>query len=166
MRIRVAMDDGTASTPWLTVHANGIEQLPFAGPGGTAPDTLSEEPPEPTPNPPPPPEDSLLAAGSASAASPGEPRTPLGLRVLGGTPLGVGPAIAFELPAPSEARVVIFDLQGRKRRTLADRGFAAGAQVLPWDGRDATGARAARGLYFVRVSTRARTATARVWLEP
>src|SRR5204862_382175 len=76
-----------------------------------------------------------------------------------------GPAIAFELGSPGRARVELFDVLGRKRLTLADRGFDAGVHVLPWDGRDATGARAGRGLYFVRVWTPERTAVARLVLD-
>ena len=62
-------------------------------------------------------------------------------------------------------RVDIFDLQGRRVVTLADRGFAPGTQVLPWNGRDAAGARVARGLYFVRVVSSGRTSGARVLID-
>jgi flagellar hook assembly protein FlgD len=48
-------------------------------------------------------------------------------------------------------RVEVFDLLGRRVRTL-DRGpRAAGAQRVAWDGRDAAGAPVTPGLYHVRV---------------
>jgi len=37
--------------------------------------------------------------------------------------------------------------------------------VLLWDGRDASGTRAPRGLYFVRLTTPARVASARFLLD-
>jgi flagellar hook assembly protein FlgD len=91
---------------------------------------------------------------------------PAALRVLTGSPLGGAPAVVLQLAAPVAARVDVFDVQGRRLVTLADRSFAAGTNVLVWDGRDASGARAPRGLYFVRMSTPARVSTARFFLEP
>jgi flagellar hook assembly protein FlgD len=37
-------------------------------------------------------------------------------------------------------------------RTLADRVFPAGEQVLRWDGTDDAGTKVGRGVYFVRSS--------------
>ena len=159
LRVRVAMADGTASTDWLTVLPNQITQRPAGGPGGTASD-LPPDPYQPvaSPNPPSPPEDSLVHAGSGTAAVP--------LRVLTGSPLGGATAVVLDLAAHAAARVDVFDVQGRRLATLADHDFAAGAHVLAWDGRDAGGARAARGLYFVRLTTPDRVATARFFLDP
>jgi hypothetical protein len=49
-------------------------------------------------------------------------------------------------------RVNIYDVAGRKVRTLADRVFPAGEQELRWDGTDDAGDRVGRGVYFVRSS--------------
>jgi flagellar hook assembly protein FlgD len=49
-------------------------------------------------------------------------------------------------------RVNIYDVAGRRVRTLADRIFPAGEQELPWDGTDDAGHRVGRGVYFVRSS--------------
>ena len=158
MRVRVAMADGTASTDWLTVYPNAIGQTAHAGTRGTAPDA----PPDPdqpvaSPNPPGVPEDSLAHVSSA--------RGPAPLRVVVGSPLGGAPAVVLELEAPAAARVDVFDVQGRRLVTLADRNFPAGTHVLAWDGRDAGGTSAPRGLYFVRLTTPARVATARFLLD-
>jgi hypothetical protein len=88
------------------------------------------------------------------------------LRSLSGTPAGTGPALAVELPAAAPARVDVFDLSGRRVRSLARRDLPAGVTVLPWDGRDDAGVRMPRGLYFARLVTPSRTATARVLLVP
>ena len=117
--------------------------------------------PEPSPDPPPLPEDSLVALGPGPATSPAA----ASLRVLLGSPLAGAPAIVFELARPASARVEVFDVQGRKLSTLADHVFDAGAHAIAWDGRDASGMSAARGLYFVRLTTPAGVATTRFVLD-
>jgi hypothetical protein len=47
-------------------------------------------------------------------------------------------------------QVNVFDVAGRKVRSLADRVFPAGEHVLRWDGTDDTGGKVPRGVYFVR----------------
>jgi len=49
-------------------------------------------------------------------------------------------------------QVNIYDVVGRRVRTLADRIFPAGETKLEWDGTDDAGARVSRGVYFVRSS--------------
>src|SRR5262249_48537104 len=115
MRLRLAMADGTASTGWLAVYVNPIQQQPFAAPAGPPPPARGE-----VPRPPPsPPEDSLVAGSRAAGAAASRP----GLRVLYGTPLGDGPALVFETTSRADVRVDVFDLQGRRLVTLADGAF-------------------------------------------
>ena len=169
MQLRVSTADGTATTGWLTIRPNPISPPPVGGPHGTAP-AMPGQPdgPEASPDPPAVPEDSLgtlgaEAAGGTAAAS--GPRTAMSLRVLLGSPLGGAPAVVFDLPQPANARIELFDVQGRKLTTLADQAFGAGAHALAWDGRDASGLRAPRGLYFVRLSTGSAVATTRFVLD-
>jgi hypothetical protein len=49
-------------------------------------------------------------------------------------------------------QVNIYDVAGRRVRTLADRVFPAGEQTLQWDGTDDAGPGSPRGVYFVRSS--------------
>src|SRR6185436_10202965 len=49
-------------------------------------------------------------------------------------------------------QVNVYDVAGRRVRTLADRVFPAGEQVLQWDGTDDAGRAVGRGVYFVRSS--------------
>jgi len=49
-------------------------------------------------------------------------------------------------------QVNIYDVAGRRVRTLADRVFPAGEQTLHWDGTDDAGRAIGRGVYFVRSS--------------
>jgi flagellar hook assembly protein FlgD len=59
--------------------------------------------------------------------------------------------LAFALPADGTARLTVFDVSGRRVRTLVDGSVAAGEHVVVWDGADARGRAVAAGSYFVRL---------------
>ncbi len=157
MVVRLALDDGTASTPWLTVSDAPRGPVPPGGRGDTLGDVPEREFPPPVA------QDSVVFDPARAVARAAAPRAALTARTLRQSPLGL--ALTFELAAGADVRVEVFDLQGRRVRVLAERGFERGAHVLPWDGRDDSGVRAGRGLYFVRFSTPAHTASTRVLLE-
>jgi hypothetical protein len=69
------------------------------------------------------------------------------MRPLAANPITDAPALLIELPSAMPARVEIFDLQGRRLATLADRELPAGPTVLSW----VTGA--PHGIYFARLVT-------------
>lgn len=59
--------------------------------------------------------------------------------------------IAFTVPDNVRtATVALFDITGRKVRSLLDGDVTAGPHALTWDGRDDDGRRVAPGIYFVR----------------
>ncbi len=70
--------------------------------------------------------------------------------------------LAFTLPVAGPVTVGIHDVTGRLVRTLASGPRAAGTHRVNWDGRAATGARVAPGLYFCRLRTDGGTATRRI----
>ena len=59
----------------------------------------------------------------------------------------------FALQNSGEARLELFDVRGRRIRTVLAPRLAAGKQVVAWDGRDARGDGVAPGLYFYRLVT-------------
>ncbi len=59
--------------------------------------------------------------------------------------------IAYTLPRATQVRVDVFDVQGRRVATLVDGTEPAGAHETNWDGRLATGGRAAAGFYLIRL---------------
>lgn len=59
--------------------------------------------------------------------------------------------ISFAVPRSGQAEVVIFDILGRKVRTVFHGSVPAGEMKLVWDGLDQTGHKAATGIYFYRV---------------
>jgi hypothetical protein len=60
--------------------------------------------------------------------------------------------VRFGVTKAGRVQVNIYDVAGRKVRTLADRVFPAGEHTLQWDGTDDAGGKVARGVYFVRSS--------------
>jgi hypothetical protein len=111
------------------------------------------------------------AAAPASAASLARPSEPA--RDDGAAPLlGVAPNpareaadIAYTVVEAGEGGaldVSVLDVAGRSVRTLERGAARAGSHALAWDLRDERGTRVARGLYFVRVSTRDATRVKRV----
>ncbi len=62
--------------------------------------------------------------------------------------------IRFQLPEAAAVSVGVFDIEGRRLRSLAEgQIFSAGISHLEWDGRDDGGHRAASGLYLVHFET-------------
>ncbi|NOT33227.1 MAG: T9SS type A sorting domain-containing protein [Candidatus Eisenbacteria bacterium] len=76
----------------------------------------------------------------------------------------LGVTLRFGLARPGEARVRVFDAQGRLVRTLESGPHAAGEHVARWDGRNDHHVPLAAGLYFVRLEAESRVATTRVTL--
>jgi hypothetical protein len=58
-------------------------------------------------------------------------------------------SIEFELSTPGEVRASIYDATGRPIAHLADGYHAEGFYAVPWDGRNASGARVPSGVYFL-----------------
>ena len=108
----------------------------------------------------------LVLAPSAVVSVPGGDAAPAGLRLgpARPNPARGGTRVAFELPAAGHARLVLYDVRGRRVRTLVDGARAAGEHVARWDGRDESGAPAAAGVYFLRLETAGGTRGSRLAL--
>ncbi|MBI4720507.1 MAG: T9SS type A sorting domain-containing protein [Chitinivibrionia bacterium] len=61
--------------------------------------------------------------------------------------------ISFGLNETGNAALEIYDVSGRLVRVLVDRMLDAGNHRETWDGRDASGGKAASGVYFYRLKT-------------
>jgi hypothetical protein len=59
---------------------------------------------------------------------------------------------SLEVPRAASGTVDVHDVAGRLVRRLADGPLPAGTQSLRWDGRDETGAKAAAGVYYLRLA--------------
>ncbi len=61
--------------------------------------------------------------------------------------------ISFGLPTAGPVKLEIFDIVGRKVKTLVNREMAAGVHKVIWDGRNEEGGSVGSGIYFYRLSS-------------
>jgi hypothetical protein len=76
-----------------------------------------------------------------------------GLRCTGSSVIAAGEAVSLAYAAPADGgavRVAVFDLAGRRVAELPEGATAEGIRTVRWDGHDAHGAAARRGIYFVQ----------------
>lgn len=66
-------------------------------------------------------------------------------------PFNPSTRIRFALARPADVALVVFDLQGRRIRTLFEQRMPAGVDEVIWDGRDDSGRAVSSGVYFVRM---------------
>lgn len=61
--------------------------------------------------------------------------------------------IRYELPQAAQVTLTVYDLAGRRIRTLFVGAAKAGANVITWDGTDSAGLPSGSGVYFCRLVT-------------
>ena len=74
--------------------------------------------------------------------------------------------VRFTVPAAGRVTVAIYDLAGRRVRSLVTGTLAAGEHSVVWDRRDDAGRVCGNGLYFARVRTDGQWRATRVLLTP
>lgn len=79
-------------------------------------------------------------------------------------PFNPSTAIDFEIARPGHVRLEVYDVLGRRIRTLVDEPRAAGRQRVNWRGEDDRGRPVATGLYFVILQAHGTTATQKITL--
>jgi hypothetical protein len=77
-------------------------------------------------------------------------------------PFSTAMALQFALPITARTRIEVFDLAGRRVRTLLDAATPAGEHPLRWNGRDESGRSVPSGVYFLRLQAGAQTCKERV----
>lgn len=108
--------------------------------------------------------------GGETLAGPVIVATPFAkLRMLSRAPLRPGEHLWFEIPSRPgsslvEVRLTLFDVRGRRVREFVRGRLAPGRHALVWDGRDASGAPAASGVYLARLAAGGGVATAKLAL--
>jgi len=70
------------------------------------------------------------------------------LRFAGPNPFHGESRLSLRLPHAGRTRVSVFDVAGRRVRTLVDPDLGAGDHTPTWDARNARGTRVANGVYF------------------
>jgi hypothetical protein len=73
------------------------------------------------------------------------------LRVTGPNPFGEGTRFSFALDREAAVRLTVYDILGRRVRTLAAGSHPSGAHQVAWDGADEGGLPLPSGVYLVRL---------------
>ncbi len=83
-----------------------------------------------------------------------DPELPRVVTFTGPVPNPFNPATSlhFSLPAAAEVALDIFDVSGRRVRSLVAGSLPAGPHVVSWNGRDETNRNVASGHYFARLT--------------
>jgi hypothetical protein len=105
----------------------------------------------------------LCMAADEEGLSPNNPATQLGVE-LHPNPFNSGTVLEITTSAAGPLHINIFDILGRRVRTLVEDQFAAGTHEFAWDGRDDSGRPAASGVYFARTLTPSRLTTTKLVL--
>jgi hypothetical protein len=71
-------------------------------------------------------------------------------------------ALRFSLPEASNVSLAVYNVNGQLVRMLQSGQVSAGTHQVMWDGRDDSGARVARGVYFCRMETAGFSATEKI----
>jgi len=96
----------------------------------------------------------------------GDPAAPMVfLEAVHPQPFTAGHTLSFSLPVAGDARLALYDAQGRERAVLVQSFLEAGSHAVPWDGRDRTGSMLPAGAYFLRLEAGARSEARKlVWM--
>jgi hypothetical protein len=78
--------------------------------------------------------------------------TTVSLGVLYPRSSGSGLTIAFSLSEAAHVTLSVYDVAGRRVKTLVSRTMPAGASSVAWNGDDDSGTRVAAGVYFVKMN--------------
>lgn len=78
---------------------------------------------------------------------------PLVLHPVRPNPFNMSTTISYELPAGGHLTATIFDVAGRRVRTLVDADQIEGPHEVVWNGTRDDGARAVSGVYFCRLNS-------------
>jgi carboxypeptidase T len=98
----------------------------------------------------------LPSSGVEPGGVDAEPRLELSVHPV---PCLSSTSVNLRLSSSAYVTVEVIDMMGRVVRCLTQGNRRAGTHVLPWDCRDASGRRAAPGVYAVRVCAAGRTST-------
>ncbi len=75
-----------------------------------------------------------------------------------------GVKLSFFLPKDGMVELAVFDLRGRKVRSLASHNMSMGEHAITWDGRNANGSRLPNGVYLVRLASNQQATTTKVMM--
>jgi Sortilin, neurotensin receptor 3,/FlgD Ig-like domain len=92
-----------------------------------------------------------IVVTSAGVTTAGDPPRAVGLDQNYPNPFNPRTNISFNLKTDERIKLSVYDVRGRRVRTLVDDHRSAGSYVEEWDGRDESGMQAASGVYMARL---------------
>lgn len=93
---------------------------------------------------------------------PGGPRAPLRIGSASPNPFVASTTLSFTLPFATGATLELYDIRGRRVRTLVHARLAGGDHRVAWDGRNQEGRPVPPGLYLARLSSGSDTVGRRI----
>jgi len=100
--------------------------------------------------------DGALALAILEGGIPPEGATPFRLFPASPNPFRESTTLRFALDRKMHVTLVIYDVRGRRVRTLVDRAISAGQHCFCWHGKDDTGKTLAAGTYLAQLNSGAR----------
>jgi len=79
------------------------------------------------------------------------PETAFGVRMLSANPFAGSARFGYQTVKPGNVSVAVYDLQGKRIKSLFAGDVASGAHAREWDGRTVQGKKAPAGIYIVRL---------------
>ncbi len=79
-------------------------------------------------------------------------------------PFNPSTTIVFEVPEPGYMSLIIYDVEGRRVRTLMRRESTGGVFQQQWNGQNDRGDQVSSGIYFYRLSTPSKALTKKMVL--
>jgi hypothetical protein len=95
----------------------------------------------------------FYGVASTTAVKPPVPAPVFVLKPNYPNPFSSETTIHFDIPQASDVTIAIYDVLGRRVRTIVRPRMTAGENTVVWDGRDETGRRTPSGVYFYRLVT-------------
>jgi len=114
------------------------------------------------------PDGAVEAVGAEAEAEAGTSSSSLstesGLQLSAANPSRSG-RLDFTVPAAGRVTLIVYDVLGRKVRTLLEQDAAAGSFSATWDGRGDDGSSMTRGVYFARLTAGGSSTQKKIVLE-
>lgn len=79
-------------------------------------------------------------------------------------PFNPSSCIDFDVPRASQVKLVVYNILGRKIKTLVDQKLGAGHRSVTWDAKDDQGTQVASGIYFYQLKAEEFSLTKRMLL--
>ena len=92
------------------------------------------------------------------------PKAETAITSVSPNPFNPNTRISFTLPESGNIILSVYDVSGRKVRTLAAGPFPAGEHTVLWEGKNKEGGKVSSGIYFVRLATQSAVCTRKLVL--